>query len=197
MLTVGITGQTGSGKSTFVKFLGLKTVDSDKVAKNVTKDPKVITDLCNAFGNDILRSDQTLDRKLLAFKAFANCETVKKLNSIMHPTIIKQIQKLLKFHELSGEKIVLLDAPQLYESGAEKLCQKVIAVIASEKLRKERIIKRDGLSDKDADQRLAIQKPDTFYIERADYIIVNDGKTDNLKFRAEQIKLELIKLSEE
>lgn len=196
MLVIGITGQTGAGKSTLVSLLGFEAIDADQTAREIMSDKEVLHNLCAAFGQDILNADGTLDRRKLAFRAFENSQTVGRLNQITHPAIMKRIIRRIDAYEKSGQTLILLDAPQLYESGADKLCAKVIAVVAPEDLRQRRIIDRDNLSAELAEKRLGVQKPNSYY-GRADFLIVNDGDTALLKTQAEKLKHILIKLTEE
>lgn len=172
---VGLTGKTGAGKSTVSEYLaekGAYVIDGDIVARAVLDtDKSLVTALESAFG-DIFNSDGTLNRKKLAAAAFSSPENTAKLNSIMHPAINKAIHceadKAFESHD-----VVIVDAAAIIESGFADECDVLIVVTAPLNVRKERIIKRDNLSETDAMIRINGQKDDGFYNSRADFIINN------------------------
>ncbi|MBQ6936572.1 MAG: dephospho-CoA kinase, partial [Clostridia bacterium] len=133
--------------------------------------PILLDTLAKNFGEDILENG-ALNRKKLAEKAFATPEKTALLNSIMHPAINDKIQseanEAFKTHD-----VVIVDAAAIIESGYADTCDKLIVVTAPEDIRKERIIKRDNISEKDAIIRINGQKDDKFYDDKADYIIRN------------------------
>ena len=172
---LGLTGKTGAGKSTVSRYLkdkGAYIIDGDIVAREILVDNPILLDtLAKNFGEDILENG-ALNRKKLAEKAFATPEKTALLNSIMHPAINDKIQseanEAFKTHD-----VVIVDAAAIIESGYADTCDKLIVVTAPEEIRKERIMKRDGISEKDALIRINGQKNDEFYEEKADYIIKN------------------------
>ena len=184
MSIIGLTGPTGAGKSTvrvIAENLGFYTVDCDKEARFVTNEDEVLNALAEAFGEDISVNGE-LDRKLLAVRAFSSKEKTEALNKIVLPAVCRRIEALIK-----GKKNVLLDAPTLFESGIDRICNVTVGVLASEGCRRERITKRDNLSKENADVRLSAAKPDEFFKERCDYIIENNGCIAELKIKAEEI----------
>ncbi len=179
MKTIGLTGPTGSGKSTVARYaesIGFAVIDCDAVAREVVeKGSPLLETISDAFGNNVIQPDGTLDRKALAAAAFCSKSSTEKLNSIMLPVITERIKAKSNAYKARGVEYLLLDAPTLFESGADKMCDAVIAVLCPEALRRERIKRRDGLTDEQADVRLRASKPDGFYLERTPYIAVNDG----------------------
>ncbi len=175
---LGLTGQTGSGKSTLhsvAEKKGFYVIDCDKVAHCVTEQNEVAKDaLCAAFSSDILTGGK-IDRKKLARAAFKSKENTELLNKTVLPFIAAEIKKKI---EKSESEYILLDAPTLYESGADKMCSSVIALLADEKIRKLRIIERDNLSEEAALLRLKAAKSDEYYIQKADKIIYNNGSIE-------------------
>ena len=182
MKIIGLTGPTGSGKSTVAKLLqekGFAAIDCDLVAREVVeKSSPLLEILCEAFGSDILLSDGSLDRKTLAKKAFCDDESTELLNSIMLPFIAERIKEQLMLLADDGIEVALLDAPTLFESGLDSECDAVIAVLCDRETRKQRIIKRDKLTDEQAEIRLKASKPDSFYIGRTKHIVFGDGTAD-------------------
>lgn len=174
---LGLTGQTGAGKSTLhsvAQKKGFYVIDCDKVAHLVlSENEKLKTELVKAFG-DVL-TDNKIDRRKLAAKAFSNAENTELLNKITLPFIINEINYII---ENTANEYILLDAPTLYESGADSICNFVVALLANEEIRKKRIIERDNLSTEAAELRLSAAKTDDFYIGRADKIIYNNGSKE-------------------
>ncbi len=172
---VGLTGKTGAGKSTVSAYLsekGAYIIDGDIVARKVLDtDSNLLPELKNAFG-DILNSDGTLNRKKLAQAAFSTPENTRKLNSIMHPAINKAIHSEadLAFENYS---VVVVDAAAIIESGFADECDILVVVTAPVEIRMQRILSRDGISEKDALIRINAQKDDEFYNSKAQYIIKN------------------------
>lgn len=195
-MVIGLTGQTGSGKSTVARLLGFESINADEVAHEVLLDLRVKNELCGRFGQDILDDNGEINRGELAKKAFANPNSLAMLGAITHPAIIKEILDRIELLEGRGEKIILLDAPTLFESGAHKMCSKIIFVTADGQIRKKRIMERDGLSEQAAELRLRAQKTDDFY-KSADYKIINNGDKRELEKSALSLKETLIKLTEE
>lgn len=172
-MIIGLTGPTGAGKSTAAaaaEDLGLQVIDCDKSARAATeKGTDGLKALAAAFGEEILLPDGSLDRKALAAAAFASPKKTELLNKTILPHIVR-----LVLAEAEG-KSVLLDAPTLFESGLDSVCTAVIAVSADTEIRKERIIKRDGLSPAAADLRINAGKTDEYYKQRADYFLYNNS----------------------
>lgn len=181
MIILGLTGPTGAGKSslkTVAEKLGYKVIDCDITArKAVEKGTKGLMALKIAFGEDILFSDGSLNRKALAQKAFSTPENTELLNKTLLPFITELVLK-----ECEGEK-VLLDAPTLFESGLNEKCTATVGVLADRETRIERIKKRDNISEVEALTRINAGKTDEFYKENADFVIYNNG--DPLEFQKE------------
>ncbi|MEG6571908.1 dephospho-CoA kinase [[Clostridium] cellulosi] len=178
MFVLGVTGPSGAGKSLASQHLvkrGFAHIDADKSARAVvTPGSPCLLKLKEAFGDDIILDDGSLDRKKLAHLAFDGGK-VDLLNSITHPYILQQIQSELKGLADSGCKFAVLDAPTLFESGSDRLCDKVMAVLANRELRIKRIMERDGISREKALERIRAQPDDEFYKSRADYVVISDG----------------------
>ena len=173
---VGLTGKTGAGKSTvsaLLKEKGAYIIDGDIVARKVLVDnAALLKDLSEEFGEGILNPDGTLDRRALAKEAFSTPGKTEKLNSIMHPAIndfiFSEAEKA--FEDFN---VVIVDAAAIIESGFTEKSDYLIVVHAPVEIRKDRILKRDALSEADADVRINGQKDDEFYLSRADFIFNN------------------------
>ncbi len=189
MIIIGLTGQSGAGKSSFSKALserGIPCLDTDKTARQVVEKGKpCLAELVKAFGEEILLPDGTLDRKKLGSIAFSDKEKLAVLNRITHGYISLEVDKWLKLQEENGAVAAVIDAPQLFESGINKICNITIAVIADESVRFERILSRDGITEEYAKKRMASQKDDSFFISNCTHIIYNNGAEDELLEKAE------------
>lgn len=189
---IGLTGPTGAGKSSVTavaKELGFKVVDCDKLARNaVEKGSEGLAAVAQVFGSDVLNCDGTLNREILAKKAFSTPENTERLNQTLLPHIMVLVRE-----ELTDDK-VLLDAPTLFESGADALCNEVIAVISDEKTRLARIIERDGITEDAAILRIKAGKPDEFYIEKTHNIVYNDCELSVFNLKIQKL---ITKLMEE
>lgn len=180
---VGLTGPTGAGKSSVTAVaenLGFKIVDCDKLSRvAVEKGSEGLLAVVDAFGEDVLNKDKSLNRAVLAQKAFSTPENTELLNKTLLPYIMTLVKA-----ELDCD-LVLLDAPTLFESGADSLCNEVIAVISDEKTRLDRIMARDNIDEEAALLRIKAGKPDEFYIEKTNNIVYNDCELSvfNLKIQ--------------
>ena len=172
-IIIGLTGPTGAGKSSaaaICKKLGVKHIDCDIIARKATeKGEEGLTAVCEIFGNDILNTDGTLNRKVLAKKAFKDVDSTELLNKTLLPIIKKMVLK-----EIDCDK-VLLDAPTLFESGIDEICYKTVAVLSDKEIRLKRILARDNITTEQALLRINAGKNDDFYKEKCDFVIYNNA----------------------
>ena len=181
MLTVGLTGPSGAGKGTVASLFahyGVPSIDTDAVYHALLIPPSPCLDELSArFGTGILTPDGTLDRKALSSVVFApgHEADLTDLNRISHRHVLAEVRRLLGVYEAQGKAAVLVDAPQLFESGFDAECDFILTVLAPRDLRLARIMARDGLDEARATARLNAQKPDGFFREHSDAVICNDG----------------------
>lgn len=183
-MVVGLTGQTGAGKSTVsvvFKNAGFAVIDADRIARFVQRSGSpCYMELKDFFSDEIIASDGSIDRAVLAQRVFSDKSCLEALNSICYPyicnEILRQIRKLTKMQN----RIVLIDAPTLFESRTDDFCELIISVISKEQLRMQRIIKRDGITPEAAKMRMKSQLTQKFFIENSDFIIKNNADTDHL-----------------
>lgn len=186
-MIIGLTGGTGSGKSTVAEILrsyGYTVVDADKVSREVTeKGSEALKELSEYFGDDILYEDGSLNRKLLRERAFASDEALAVLQKSVTDRIIQISKERLK------EDFSLYDAPTLLENKLQYLVDTVIVVTARKDLRIRRIMERDKISKKKVLEIMDRQMPDREKVKYADIVIKNNGTKDELR---EQV-IELIR----
>ena len=184
---VGLTGQSGAGKSTVSAYFaknGMCVINADEIVKNLyTPDSVCLKAVSGVFGQDIILSDGNIDRPLLAKRAFSSKENTHLLNSIVHPFVTYEFMQIAKQAQTDGKSVVIYDAPQLFESGADALCAKIVCVTAPYEVRLERIMKRDGISRELAEKRISAQHSEEFFAQHSDFTVINDGRNTD-----EQIK---------
>ncbi|MBQ9673959.1 MAG: threonylcarbamoyl-AMP synthase [Ruminococcus sp.] len=184
VFVLGLVGPTGAGKSLAAKVFeqnGWHIVDADRISRTIyKKGSAVLEKLAEAFGSDIIEQDGTLNRKLLASRAFADKISTQRLNSITHPYIYESA--LLEIEEYSerGFDKFILDAPTLFESNGQRFCNKTLSVLAPLESRIRRITARDNLTHDEAMQRINAQFSDSYYTEKSDFCIINDGSAEAL-----------------
>lgn len=185
-MVYGLTGGTGSGKTTvcgYLEEMGYTVIDADKVARSLTEPGSAVLNLiAETFGKEILAEDGSLIRKKLGDIVFNNKEKLKQLNDIMGPAMDEAFKSALDEASMENPySKVFFDAPTLYESGREKMVDKVWVVAAGLETRIKRIMDRDGLSREQVLARMANQLPEEEKIRRADVVIYNDGTLEDLR----------------
>ena len=191
MLVIGLTGPSGAGKSTVGQVLasfGLPVLNADSIYHRLLTPPsECLSDLTECFGRGILSDDGTLNRSALAAIVFNDPEELEKLNHITHSYVLRDFRRQMKRLREEGVPAAVFDAPQLFESGADRECNIVVSVLANEETRLHRIMDRDGISPERARERIHAQKSDRFFRTHSDYVIENDLGTDNLIPQVRQI----------
>ncbi len=188
---VGLTGPTGSGKSTAREVaaeLGFFCIDADKVARDAVRIGSPLLPILQKEFGDVLNLDGSLNRAKLASAAFCDTANTEKLNSIMLPHIVGRIENIIKSSE---SDFVLLDAPTLFEAGAQKICQRTVGVVADENIRLKRIMERDKITEDAATLRISAGKPTSFYKEKCDYILTNNATADEFCSAAKDLFIKL------
>ena len=187
MRIYGLCGGSGSGKSTVASIfasVGICILDADKIYSELLYPASpLISEIAQAFGNSVLSEDGNLNRKALASIVFSEegrTALLPTLNEITHRAVIRETLSRIKSLSESEYRAVIFDAPLLYESGFDKRCDKVIGVIADRETRIARIMNRDNISLDAAVSRINSQKSDSFIEANADFIIVNNGTTEEL-----------------
>ena len=188
---IGLTGGIGSGKSTVSQFLaelGAAVIDADKVGHEAYR-PNTETwqELVKTFGNRILAADNTIDREKLGAIVFGNSEELARLNAIIHPQITKILKKRIADYRRKGVKVIVLDAPVLFEADATSLVEEVWVVVANEANVIKRVVARTGLPEAQIRSRIHSQISNEEHIKRAQVVIHNDGTVEELREKVKEL----------
>lgn len=175
MKIIGLTGGIACGKSTVSAYLhkrGAVIIDGDKIAKELSAPHKAIWNAyVNHFGDKILNADHRLNRRLIGQIVFSDEREKNWMNSTLHPIIKREILARIENCRKQQIKVVVLDIPLLFEAHWDKLADEVWVVAINRELQIKRIENRDGLSEKEAIERIDAQMPLAEKIKRADVVI--------------------------
>ena len=190
MLKVGLTGSIAVGKSFVLgvlKELGCHVLDADEVAREVVKPGTAgLRAVVEAFGDEILRADGTLDRSKLGSIVFTDENKRRQINSILHPFIITaQDEELRRLEREDPQSIAVVDAALMIESGGYKRFDKLIVVHCDPEIQLQRLMKRDKLSREDAERRINSQMPQEEKKRYADFLIDTSGPFESTRQQVE------------
>ncbi len=190
MTLIGITGGSGSGKTSVLKLLeahGALIIDADTVYHELLESSEaLLTELREAFPQ--AASEEGIDRRLLGKLVFPDKKALDRLNGISHRHIGLRIRELLREHAMRGGTLAALDAIELFGPGTKGLrFDLTLAVTASEATRTARIMRRDGITREAALQRIRAQHPDRYFEEKCDVTVHNDGGIRELETEIRRI----------
>ena len=175
-MIVGITGGTGSGKTTLLKSIeacGGLILDCDAIYHELLRsDDSMLAAISNRFPGTV--ENGTLNRKQLGSIVFADPSALQDLNRITHAAVRQEVLRRLE----TAPDLAAIDAIGLFEGGLAELCDVTVAVTAPEKDRIARLMQRDGITEEYARNRIRAQHDETWFREKCDYVLVNDGKLD-------------------
>ncbi|GAG25614.1 unnamed protein product, partial [marine sediment metagenome] len=179
MLSAGLTGGIASGKSLAAKLfqkLGAYLIDADAISLEVVKPGREGWErIVKNFGPDIVEKNGAIDRVKLGSIVFSDAEKRRTLNNLLHPLIIEKINKELKHVAVRNPFcIVVVEMPLLFECGLQKDFDKIVVVSADRGTQKKRLMERNGLKEKEAEERLNSQMDLNEKKKFADYIIENN-----------------------
>ena len=174
MMTLGITGRSGCGKSTVTAVFaarGIPLADADQLSREILLPGSLLLpQLAERFGADIIKEDGTLDRRLLADRAFATPEGKAALDALTHPEIVRRIRAAKQAAQQAGAKLFVLDGAVIIGTAAEAECDKLCVVTAPFEVSVERMAAR----------RLNAQTPEAVLTAKADYILPNTSTREAL-----------------
>ena len=188
MIALGITGRSGCGKSTVTAVFsahGVPLADADQISREILlPGSPLLPRLAQRFGADILKADGTLDRRLLADRAFATPEGKAALDSLTHPEIVRRIRAAKQAAQDAGAPLFVLDGAVIVGTAAQAECDRLCVVTAPFETSVARIVARDGIS---AARRLNAQTPESTLTAQADYVLRNDSSLAHLQAAAEEL----------
>ncbi|WP_419241969.1 dephospho-CoA kinase [Pediococcus pentosaceus] len=179
---VGLTGGIAMGKTTISQFLKSKAipvVDADQIAHEILTVDEVKVKLMDTFGESILDKNQNIDRRKLGPIVFNDQRQLEKLNIIVQPYIRTEIVRQLD--TFSESKVVVLDAPVLFEQGYEKMVDYLMVIKTSAQIQVERLMQRDSLNEIDAQKRIQAQMPIEEKVKKADIVIDTSGTIEETR----------------
>jgi len=196
-IKVVVTGSIGSGKSIFTNYLkekGYPVLYADDISNRILAgDEQVREQVIKEFGGEAFLNG-SVNKKYLAGKVFSNPGELKKLNSILHPKVISEIDKLIK-EEYNYEKFIFIETAIVYETGIEDMFDYVILIVADEKIRLERTLKGNKFTKEDFLKRDKVQLPDSKKINKADFVFYNNTSKEELFKKADLMLLTLKSLN--
>ncbi len=182
---VALTGGIAAGKSTVARILeslGAKVVDADVIAREVVAPGTPgLASVAEAFGDDVIAADGTLDRAALGALVFADEEARRRLEAILHPLIGVASGAAIQAAMSHTDGPVFYEAALLIENGSYRDFETLVVVTAPDDVQLERIMARDGLDRDAAERRLAAQLPSREKVALADYVVQNDGSLEHLR----------------
>ena len=180
MKIIGITGGTGSGKTTALNELerrGALLIDCDAVYHRMLEtDRPMLDEIEKYFPGAVI--DGKLDRKALGAVVFTDEEALRDLNIITHRHINLEIRRILREHAMNGGTLAAIDAIELFSSGLAKRCTATVGVIADRDVRIDRIMRRDGISREYAMMRVNAQRPNEYFIQKCSLVLENNGSQE-------------------
>jgi dephospho-CoA kinase len=200
MLIVGLTGGIASGKSTvsrILRELGAPVVDADAVVREVqAPGSPVLTAIARTFGPAVLRPDGSLDRAALGRIVFADAQSRRQLEAIVHPEVRRRMWEAVAHYRQEGRPVVVLDVPLLFESGWHQWVDRVWLVYVDRETQLRRLMARDGLGPEEAAQRIAAQMSLEEKRALAHLIIDNRGTEAETRTQVEAAYASLAKLNQ-
>ncbi len=197
MLKIGLTGGIATGKSYVLNRLRLRGVpclDADELAHGVTAaGTEATAAIAERFGQQVLAADGSIDRKKLGAIVFADASARRELEALTHPAVYRAIEAGLRAFTLIGEDaFAVVDVPLLYETGAEKMFDKVIVTTCAPETQLARLLAR-GMTEEAARQRLAAQWPADQKAQRADFVLRTDGTFGETDAQLDAVLAQILK----
>jgi dephospho-CoA kinase len=188
LLTIGVTGGIGSGKSTVVQILselGARVIDADKVGHAIyAPDGPAYNEMIAAFGDSILAADRTIDRRKLGPVVFGDPAALRRLNAIVHPKMYRRMEQMIAEMRSAGErKPIVIEAAILIEANWQPLFDEIWLVTASKDHVVRRVEQERGLRPEQTEARIRAQLSDEQRRQHATEVIRNDGTIDDLRTR--------------
>lgn len=191
MIKLGITGGLGSGKSMaagFFQEFGAIVYDADYIAKTlINENAELQQKLKGGFGEKIFSNDGKPNHALLAKTAFSSRVKQQELNSIIHPYVLHELERIFRVEKAKGTSFLAIEASMLYEANSEMQFDRVLVVTASKDIRLQRSLNKNMLTHDQIQKRMALQLSEEEKISRADYVIYNEDSPNDLKRKCQEV----------
>ena len=196
MLSVGLTGGIGCGKSTVAALfasLGAVTIDSDAIGRDLMQPGNVVYDrIVSGFGPEVVDANGQLDRARLAGIVFHDQDKLKHLNAIVHAPVLREIDRQVQFHRAKNpHAVVLVESAVLFEAGQNRRFDKMVVVWCRPEQQVERYILRSGVSAEDVQRRMAAQLPGEEKKRLADFVIDTSLSMENTERQVKEVLVQL------
>ena len=191
---LGVTGPVAAGKSALsarLAALGARVIDVDGLGHRALASDAIRDEVVRAFGAGVAGADGSIDRARLALVAFADGPSRLRLEAIVHPVVLRDINEEIRRAVGAGAKAVVLDCALLFESGLDALCDLTVDVDAPEAVRLSRALASQGWDAGEVRRRTAAQIAPDEKRARADRVVVNDGDAGRLDDAASEILAEV------
>ena len=194
---LGLTGGTGCGKSEAARFLhglGAHVADADAISRALTAPGgAALPEIRRRFGGEVFFSDGSLNRRALGERIFHNPEEKAALEGVIHPLVQRQAMDEIAAASAEGIPVTILDVPLLFETGMDVLCDETWTMSVPPEVQLERVCARDGLSEEQAQARIASQLPMAERNARADRVISSDRIVEKTQAELNQLYMQLLR----
>lgn len=191
MITIGITGGVGAGKSTVLDFLEEKyqayVIKADEIGHLVMEPGQSCYEpVIGLFGEQVIKDDKTIDRRQVSDVVFSHPDLLEKLNQIIHPAVRQYITEQLELKKQQGQKICVVEAALLFEEHYQEFCDTIWYIHTDEEIRIRRLMENRGYTRDKSVSIIASQAPESFFRENADYVVVNNGDFAQTRLQIEE-----------
>ena len=184
MITIGITGGVGAGKSTVLDFLEQEyqayVMKADEIGHLVMEPGQSCYEPVIAlFGKQVIKNDKTIDRRLVSDVVFSHPDMLEKLNHIIHPAVKEYIRRQLALKKEEGQRICVVEAALLLEDHYEEFCDTVWYIHTDSEIRIRRLMEIRGYTREKSMSIIASQAPEEFFREHTDYVVTNNADLED------------------